>query len=160
LLSFIICFESSRLYWRPVYLALLPIALGYCSWRIWEKSGDVFHIIPVIVAMSACLFVFCMVCHGELASLKPHPRYLTSFYLMVSVGGALGGLFVGLLAPHVFPAYYEFPIGLGLCAALVVAVIFARREIGAGRWLKVAVAAPVVGYLMFLGVIIRDDVKE
>ena len=41
------------------------------------------------------LFTCCMVCHGELARLKPHPRYLTHFYLMISAGGALGGLLVG-----------------------------------------------------------------
>ena len=48
-----------------------------------------------------------MVCHGELARLKPHPRYLTHFYLMISAGGAVGGLLVGLVAPHVFNALYE-----------------------------------------------------
>ena len=160
LLSFIICFESPRLYWRRVYLALLPVALGFCAWRIWENAGDVFRIVPVIVLMSASLFVFCMVCHGELASLKPHPRYLTSFYLMISVGGALGGLFVGLLAPHVFPAYYEFPIGLGLCAALVTAVLLVRGSLGPRRWVKAAVIVPVAAYLVFIGIVIRDDVKE
>ena len=45
------------------------------------------------------LFACCMVCHGELTLLKPHPRYLTHFYLMISAGGALGGLLVGFVAP-------------------------------------------------------------
>ena len=159
LLSFIVCFESPRLYWRKVYLGLLPAALGYCAWRVWEESGDIFHIVPVIVLMSACLFVFCMVCHGELAGLKPHPRYLTSFYLMISAGGALGGLFVGLLAPHLFPAYHEFPIGLGWCAVLAAAML-ARRTPHSPRWLKAAVALPLAAYLGFLGIVIRDDVKQ
>src|SRR5262249_14812276 len=65
----------------------------------------------------------CMVCHGELVRLKPHPRYLTGFYVTVSLGGAVGGLFVGLVAPNLFRAYYEFPIGLVLCA-LVACIVF------------------------------------
>jgi hypothetical protein len=56
--------------------------------------------------------------HGELAGLKPAPRYLTRFYLMVSLGGALGGLFVGLVAPLVFVTYYEFGLGLVLTALI------------------------------------------
>jgi spermidine synthase len=67
-----------------------------------------------------------MVCHGELASLKPHPRYLTSFYVALSVGGALGGLFVGLVAPMLFNAYYEYPFGWWLTFALVLGALTAR----------------------------------
>jgi hypothetical protein len=54
--------------------------------------------------------------HGELAGLKPAPRYLTRFYLMVSLGGALGGLLVGVVAPLVFATYYEFGIALVITA--------------------------------------------
>jgi hypothetical protein len=69
-----------------------------------------------------------MVCHGELARLKPHPRYLTHFYLMISAGGAVGGLFVGLIAPAVFKALYEFPLGLALCAVLTLIVLEGDHE--------------------------------
>lgn len=79
-----------------------------------------------LVAFAIALFVCCMVCHGELARLKPHPRHLTGFYVIVSLGGAAGGLFVGLAAPNFFRAYYEFPLGLALCAALSV-LVFARN---------------------------------
>jgi len=70
------------------------------------------------------LFVFCMVCHGELVRRKPPVRHLTLFYLMLSIGGALGGTLVGLIAPTIFNAYYELPIGLFLCAALTLAVLW------------------------------------
>ena len=53
-----------------------------------------------------------MVCHGELAQRKPHPRYLTLYFLMVSLGGAIGGLFVALVAPRIFPNYWEMPIAI------------------------------------------------
>ena len=48
-----------------------------------------------------------MVCHGELARLKPSPRHLTEFYLLIAAGGALGGLFVGIVAPLVFSTYFR-----------------------------------------------------
>ena len=59
---------------------------------------------------------------SKLVSRKPHPRYLTGFYVMVSLGGAAGGLFVGLIAPNLFNFYYEFPIGLAMCGVLVMAL--------------------------------------
>ena len=77
-----------------------------------------------IAAFAFALFVACMVCHGELARLKPHPKWLTGFYVTVSLGGAIGGIFVGLVAPNLFRAYYEFPIGLAICA---LAVVFALQ---------------------------------
>ena len=74
-----------------------------------------------------------MVCHGELAKLKPHPRYLTHFYLMMSAGGALGGLFVGVIAPQFFNSYYEMPISLVACGALAV---LALREFPDPEWFE------------------------
>jgi len=75
-----------------------------------------------IAAYAAAFFVSCMVCHGELANRKPHPKHLTSFYVMLSVGGAIGGLFVGLLAPAAFPVYIEFPISIAMVGVLALIV--------------------------------------
>jgi hypothetical protein len=72
------------------------------------------------------LFIACMFCHGELARLKPAPRYLTRFYLMVSAGGALGSALVGIVAPLVLPAYFELSFGLIACALLL--TLQMRRE--------------------------------
>jgi hypothetical protein len=74
-----------------------------------------------------------MVCHGELVRLKPHPKYLTQFFLMISAGGALGGLLVGLMAPHVFNALYEMPGGLAICALVA---LIALRATPDWDWLK------------------------
>lgn len=71
----------------------------------------------------AALFGICMICHGELVRLRPHPKYLTSFYLLISAGGALGGLFVSLVAPHIFSSYFEFNLALILGFLLAVAVV-------------------------------------
>jgi hypothetical protein len=157
LLSFIICFESPRFYWRPVYLRLLVLALAVASYRIWNTRHD-WPITWVIAVMTGALFVFCMVCHGELASLKPHPRYLTGYYLMVSLGGAAGGLFVGLVAPAVFHAYYELPVGLGLCAALAVIVLLRGGRLPDARW-KAAAVGLLTAYLVFLGFLMQKTVR-
>jgi hypothetical protein len=69
----------------------------------------------------AGLFVIAMACHGELARYRPGPRHLTAFYLVVSVGGALGGLFNGLLAPWLFRSVIEYP--LALVAACIVRIL-------------------------------------
>jgi SAM-dependent methyltransferase len=77
-----------------------------------------------------------MVCHGELAKMKPHPRHLTSYYLMISLGGAAGGVFVGLVAPYGFRGYYELPAGIAACAALTLVVLVRLRTPGSpkNRW--------------------------
>jgi SAM-dependent methyltransferase len=83
----------------------------------------------MLVLFGLGLFTCCMVCHGELARLKPDPKYLTHFYLTISAGGALGGIFVGLLAPRIFKSFYELPLGLVLCAVLVLFALSLDPEI-------------------------------
>ena len=110
LLSFILCFHSERWYSRLGFGIALVVALGQTCWILTE---GIYIGLPIqILSYSFTLFVCCMVCHGELVRLKPAPRHLTSFYLMISAGGALGGVFVTLIAPHIFKGYWEFHLGL------------------------------------------------
>jgi SAM-dependent methyltransferase len=128
LLSFILCFEGSGWYRRNPYLQVLAVALGSMA---FANSADAAGNLPIKVLVplfSMGLFTCCMVCHGELARLKPHPRYLTHFYLMIAAGGAVGGLLVGLVAPHLFDALYELQIGLVLCALLTLIVLGGDSE--------------------------------
>ncbi len=77
------------------------------------------------VALSfAAMFGICMLCHGELVRLRPHPRRLTAYFLMIAAGGALGGAAATLLAPLVFKTYYEFDLALmgGYLLAIVILV--------------------------------------
>jgi SAM-dependent methyltransferase len=107
------------------------------------------------------LFTCCMVCHGELARLKPDPKYLTHFYLMMSAGGALGGLMVGLLAPHFLNALYEMPVSLVVTAALVSYVLRQDDELTwVRRWYGVLATGLVTLALAgFVGWQIRQMVS-
>jgi len=144
LLSFIIAFDHQRWYWRLPYalsalVAIYLIAgmfnsrawgegwLGYVHDWILGKSSQpwtpTFTYLTDLICQLTGLFALCMICHGELVRLRPRPRYLTSFYLMISAGGALGGLSVSLIAPLVFKTYAEWKISLivGFVLAMIVA---------------------------------------
>ncbi len=123
LLTFILCFEGRGWYRRTIFLGPLLVVVGALAWALHTERGlmDIKEAIPLALAG---LFVMCMFFHGELAATKPAPRYLTRFYLMVSLGGALGGLAVGLAATKFFNTYYEFAIGL--CATLLIAAYVMR----------------------------------
>lgn len=99
---------------------------------------------------SAGLFISCMFFHGELVKRKPASRHLTSFYLMISLGGALGGFLVGVVAPNVLPPYFELPITLmGCCVTLLLVLEYRQQHII--RTLGWATAAAVIlasGYYM------------
>jgi spermidine synthase len=125
LISFILTFEMTRIYQRWLWLPLFAAALGGMVYIEMEGAPDL-TMVQKIAACAAAMFVASMVCHGELASLKPHPRYLTNFYVSLSVGGAIGGLIVGLLAPALLNAYHEYPFGWWLSFALVLAALCAR----------------------------------
>jgi SAM-dependent methyltransferase len=133
LLTFILCFEGEGWYRRNPYLQLLAVALGSVAYAV---SIDMTSSVPIKVMLPLFgmgLFTFCMVCHGELARLKPDPKYLTHFYLTMAAGGALGGLLVGLLAPHFLNALYEVPVSLVACAALVSYVLRQDAEL---KWIR------------------------
>ena len=158
LLSFILCFESSRYYRRSLFAPLMAAALCFMAYRMWLYSRPLpMRLVIALFALS--LFACCMVCHGELARLKPHPRYLTGFYVTVSLGGAFGGVFVGLVAPHIFDAYYEFPLGMILCAILVF-LVFERDAWLLSGGLKFAASFAMLAllgaYLWYVGSIMKS----
>ena len=99
--------------------------LGLCAWGL-QTSDVTLDIKTAVPLYLAGLFMFCMFFHGELAKMRPSPRYLTLFYLMISLGGALGGMFVGLVAPRIFPTYYE--LGLGFVVAAILAAVTLRNQ--------------------------------
>jgi spermidine synthase len=110
LLSFIICFDQPRWYSRSIFLPAFAVSVFLGCFLLNGWTGG--KIILQIAAYLFVLFACCMMCHGELARSKPASRYLTSFYLMVSLGGTVGGAFAALVAPKIFPAFWEYQLGL------------------------------------------------
>ncbi len=133
LLSFIISFDNPRWYSRFYYtLALVGVMLAVCQALFQGADMD---IVRQVIIYSATMFVGCMICHGELYHLKPDPKYLTSFYLLIAAGGAVGGLFVALVAPYVFNNYYELHLSLALTALLLVVIsATGRAALTPTRW--------------------------
>jgi hypothetical protein len=139
LLSFIVCFDHSRWYVRPVWavLALLGIAAVMAGDRMpdWianpSKHEGAWLTYPHELALNfGTLFAICMICHGELVRLRPDPRHLTEFYLLLSAGGALGGVFAGLVAPYCLRSFLEWNIGMlaAYAAATVVLLLVALKR--------------------------------
>lgn len=110
LLTFIISFDHERWYHRRLFAtATLVLTLALAGRREW--SWDL-GVAAELGLYFASLFAVCMLCHGELVRLRPSPRFLTSYYLLISAGGALGGVFVSLIAPLVFKTYFEWQMAL------------------------------------------------
>ncbi|MGB3426778.1 MAG: fused MFS/spermidine synthase [Burkholderiaceae bacterium] len=131
LLTFILTFDHPRWYQRWVFivaLAGLAPAMAYLIPSLDLKLA--------VTVFFVGLFVACMFCHGELARMKPDPRYLTRFYLMLSVGGALGAVLVAIVAPLTLPGYFEVNIALVLLALLVLVQL--------GGWTRLIGLAVVV----------------
>jgi hypothetical protein len=93
-------------------MVMLPLVLVLAS----RATGPLALVLPV---HPLALLVVALVCHGELARDRPSTRHLTEFYLWMSVGGVLGGIFAALVAPVVFTGVVEYPITLVLACLLV-----------------------------------------
>ena len=126
LLSFILCFDSDRWYNRWLFTRLAAVALPALAYEI-SGEGDLSNLKISVAFFCSVLFVLFMVCHGEVARRRPAPAYLTSFYLMVSVGGAIGGLLIGFAAPYFLNALYDLPIVVSLTGFLLVYLLWMGR---------------------------------
>jgi hypothetical protein len=146
LLSFIICFDSPRWYVRFPFTLALIAALGGICWTIFR--GDGWPVLQIVTMYSGALLICCLVCHGELYRLRPAPRHLTEFYLMIAAGGALGGLFVAVVAPLIFTRYFELHTGVLLCGLLFLVVCVCDRstdKLKEWRWLAWTLPLAILG---------------
>ncbi|HEY3179803.1 MAG TPA: fused MFS/spermidine synthase [Casimicrobiaceae bacterium] len=142
LLTFILCFDAPRWYKRDIFLSMAAAALGVMAWTLADSKLT--HDLELQIGVFCVgLFIACMFCHGELARLKPAPRYLTRFYLMISLGGAVGSALVGIVAPLVLNAYFELALGIVLCAVLLMWQV--RREVIVMRVLALAASLTATG---------------
>jgi hypothetical protein len=178
LLSFIVCFDSPRWYWRPFWLPILVVSICASLWVMVGSSLSVpdytvlypirwlleiagrLSMFKIIGIYLGTLFVCCMVCHGEVYRLRPSAQKLTGYYLLIAAGGAFGGLFVAVLAPLIFKGYFELHVGLLTAALLVIAVLYIDQEspLHGGRhiWAWALVLLALIG----LGAGFYHDVTE
>ncbi len=133
LLTFILAFSSERWYSRQVFILFFTGTTILAGWALSRSTA--MSIWQQIGIYSLVLFAACMVCHGELYRLRPHPSRLTAFYLMVSVGGAIGGIVINFLVPFVFKGYWELLLGLAFCWLLFLLVIILTQTRASNRWL-------------------------
>jgi hypothetical protein len=131
LLSFIITFEHARWYVRPLWAAgAVLMMMGSAANDFNQLSQSDMPppgLFQVLTLYLGAMFCTCMVCHGELARLKPSPRRLTEFYLLLSAGGAMGGIFVGVIAPLCFRDYFEWQISVAVSIALSACLLIVPR---------------------------------
>lgn len=126
LVSFIVCFDSPQWY-KPKLIAAITLAsiIG-----IQAKSflpGSVELVVEVSMYMTTLLGV-CLLCHGEVARLKPNARFLTQYYALLSAGGAIGGMIVAIACPLLLPTAIELPFSLSLVTSLSFVMFFAGRD--------------------------------
>jgi hypothetical protein len=105
LLTYIICFSGEQWYDRAIWGSLFVVSGS--SLIILHFFATSFPIVPVVVAYLLALFCACIVCHAELYRLRPGNGQLTRWYLLVALGGAMGGAFVSIVAPAIFTRYWE-----------------------------------------------------
>jgi len=133
LMTFVVVFRERA--WIPSW-ALLPLHLGTVVLALLllsqtrRESWLVSSLVGVVVFMTSAL-----VAHRTLYEARPAARHLTEFYLWMSAGGVLGGLFAALVAPKLFPEVYEYPILLAASMACRPGALgFARGSNGRLRW--------------------------
>lgn len=119
----------------PVLQALdwySPDVSGTGTWTAWlegqvQRATFNIDLVGQILMHCVALFAIFMVCHGELAQRKPPARYLTAFYLMISIGGAIGSALVSLVAPFVFEGIWEWLFGLTISIFIFCCLLFHWR---------------------------------
>jgi len=143
LLSFVIAFSRGQ--WMPrllrleipvvgvtvgrmIMLGFTVVALGGLGYMLDDSHTDM-QLKVSIPFYCAALLILCLFCHAELHRHRPAPSHATAFYLLIAAGGALGSIFVGILAPMIFRGSYELACGLVLTAVLALVVTW-KQGIG------------------------------
>jgi protein-L-isoaspartate O-methyltransferase len=146
LFSFVLCFDNEGWYRPRLFRWLLPVAWVAVTIAVAQQGYVVLRL--SLLMLAGALFVICMFCHGELARLRPEASQLTAYYLTLSGGGALGGLFVGLLAPRMFNEYLELPIGVLISVILALWLLYALPYKRVLRIGAITAAATIAAVLM------------
>ncbi|HEX7884305.1 MAG TPA: fused MFS/spermidine synthase [Afipia sp.] len=146
LLTWVLVFQSRPLLPHQFMLTLQPFAIA--GVMVLLVIGGEQNLLATLGGHLLCFFIIAMACHGELARTRPAAQYLTGFYVALSFGGMVGGLFAGLIAPYAFSWIAEYPILLALAALCRPAETTTARG-GFALWLAAIVLALAVIGLSF-----------
>ena len=133
LLTFILAFSGEHWYSRQAFIFVFIVASILFGRAL--IFGSLMDVVSQIVFLSVGLFVTCLVLNAELYRLRPHANYLSSFYLYISIGGALGGIFVTFIAPSIFRGYWELPLGFAL-SWILFAFVHVFDKVRATTWMR------------------------
>jgi hypothetical protein len=139
LLTWVLVFQSRPLLPHKWMLALQPLAIAGTV-VLLAASGER-NLLITLGGHLFCFFVIAMACHGELARTRPAAKHLTGFYVALSFGGMLGGLFAGLIAPYTFSWIAEYPILVALAVLCRPPAQERMRHWSRWYWSLLAVAA-------------------
>lgn len=125
LLTFIICFDHERWYLRGpcCFVTMILLIVAALNYAQLDVAPITLSFVQELSLYFATMFGVCMICHGEAVRLKPSASHLTEFYLLLSAGGAVGGIVISLVAPRVLTTHREWDICLAL-SFLIAAVTF------------------------------------
>jgi hypothetical protein len=146
LLTWVLVFQSRPLLPHKWMLMAQPVAIG--GVMVLLAVGGEQDLFLTLGGHQICFFIIAMACHGELARTRPAASYLTGFYVALSFGGMVGGLFAGLIAPYTFSWIAEYPILLALAALCRPAGTTGMRG-ALALWVLVVIAAVVLIAIAF-----------
>jgi hypothetical protein len=159
LLSFVLVFSSASYYRREIYLPLF-IILATGSLFVGRQDSS-FLMLMQIVLLSTCMFSGCMICHGELVAKTPTARRLTGFYLAISFGGFLGGVFVAFFAPAIFPDVWDFQISILAIAGAATVMEIKKQGVLARHMPKPVFYGLALTFAALMGgYVIREVVRD
>ena len=142
LLSFIVCFDSPQWY-QPRWIAVATL-MGVCGTQTKTILPGSLHLIADVVSYMLTLLGVCLLAHGEVARIKPRAAYLTQYYMLLSAGGAIGGLIVAVACPTLLNTHFELPVMMSLVTALAFVMLFVCRQ-----WTRVEYDWSAVGRLKY-----------
>jgi hypothetical protein len=145
LLTWVLVFQSRPLLPHKWMLLLQPLAISQIV--VLLAVGGEQNLLLTLGGHLLCFFVVAMACHGELARTRPAAKYLTGFYVALSFGGMVGGLFAGLIAPYTFSWVAEYPI-LAALAALCRPTASDERLAAWSRWYWPFLAALTIALIV------------
>ena len=157
LTSLIITFDSPRWYKRSIWVPLFLITIAVQILGLY--NGDDWDISILVLIFSLGMFAVCMVCHGELTRIKPDSKHLTAFYLFVSLGGAMGGVFVSFFAPNFFNGHWEYHIGI-LAALILIGISLFRTKKEVGRTFTIILSCSWIAAIITAGVFLWYNVED